>query len=78
MGPESVIASSDPQASPNVIEYGPCCCCKAQLNKECSDTSQNRNNQNQGGVDPVDMTMPVLQRDRLLSDMHLLTTCLSC
>lgn len=70
MCPEPVVARSNTQASPEVVDDCPDSCWDLQLGIKSSEAAQDGNDQNQGRIDPVDMLMPITQRDRLLADMQ--------
>ena len=72
-----MIARSNTQPSPEVVDDCPDGCWDLQLGIKSSETAQDGNNQNQRRIDPIDMLMPITQCNRLLADMQPLRIWLS-
>lgn len=72
-----MVAGSDTQSSPEVVENCPSSSDCPQLCIECSDDATDGYDQDEGCVDPVDMLVPVTECDGLFADMLPSTTWLS-
>lgn len=69
-----MVAGSDAQSGPEVVENCPSSSGCPQRCVACSDEATDGYDQDEGCVDPVDMLVPVTECDRLLADMLLSTT----
>ena len=67
-----MIASSNAQSRPEVIDKRPDSCLKTQLSVESSDAAEKWNDEDKSGVDPIDMAMPITQCEGLFTDVQLL------
>lgn len=70
MRPESVITSSNPEAGEEVIDNRPESRSARQRHIVCSVKAICRNEDNEGGREPVDMLVPVLDSYRLFTDVY--------
>ena len=67
--PQAMVASSDSQSGPEVVDNRPDSCWDSHRSIQSCDTTEKGNDKNQCGVDPVDMLVPVAQCNRLLADV---------
>lgn len=72
-----MVAGSNTQSGPEVVEKCPSSSKCPQRRIECSDDAADGYDQDQGCVDPVDMLVPVTECDGLLADMLFSSTWLS-
>lgn len=72
MGPESMVAGGDSQTRVEVKEYGECCSLPVQRGEVSSDAAHKRDEEDEVGVQPVDVLVPVAPCYGILGDVGLL------
>jgi len=69
MGPEAMVATSDTEASEEVVDDRPDGGLELEGDVGNSKETICRDEDHKGGGEPVDVLVPVLERDRLLADV---------
>lgn len=66
-----MVAGSDTKTGREIVGNGPDGGRKTERRPVGSDEASNRNTDNEGDVEPVDVLVPILSRDREISDVRL-------
>lgn len=71
MGPETVITTGDGDTGHVIVKEGPEGSFAAERSEHGPGTADNRDNDNQRHIEPVDVLVPVLEGEWLLGDVHI-------